>query len=262
MKKAFTLIELLVVIAIIAILAAILFPVFAQAKNAAKGIVCLSNMKQIGIACALYLSDNDDQYFPASYYSPLAGFAPQEMWAGYDNNNAPNEGGFFGDVSKPAANPVRPGLIDSYLKSEAVKRCPNKPANSQMALALNGFRTGYPSPYYATNPKALDQEYGPSDRNPTFENGVYDFTGVSDSEVQEPSATLLAWEHEAYVPICNFLQGFDWTVGPPDNQVLRDHFNFLHNGGTNTLWTDSHAKRLVYGQLQRRFFSVRKDIYN
>jgi len=61
-KHGFTLIELLVVIAIVAILAAILFPVFAQAKAAAKKTACLSNVKQIGLATALYESDNDDQY--------------------------------------------------------------------------------------------------------------------------------------------------------------------------------------------------------
>lgn len=60
MKRAFTLIELLVVIAIIAILAAILFPVFAQAKEAAKKTACLSNARQIGIALKLYQADVDD----------------------------------------------------------------------------------------------------------------------------------------------------------------------------------------------------------
>jgi prepilin-type N-terminal cleavage/methylation domain-containing protein/prepilin-type processing-associated H-X9-DG protein len=60
MKKAFTLIELLVVIAIIAILAAILFPVFAQAKAAAKKTRSLSNVKQLGTAFQIYLGDNDD----------------------------------------------------------------------------------------------------------------------------------------------------------------------------------------------------------
>ena len=61
-RKAFTLIELLVVIAIIAILAAILFPVFAQAKLAAKKASDLSNIKQIGTATAIYLNDADDTY--------------------------------------------------------------------------------------------------------------------------------------------------------------------------------------------------------
>lgn len=69
MKKAFTLIELLVVIAIIAILAAILFPVFAQAKEAAKKSADLSNMKQIGTSMAIYLADSDDTYPSAYYYN-------------------------------------------------------------------------------------------------------------------------------------------------------------------------------------------------
>jgi prepilin-type N-terminal cleavage/methylation domain-containing protein len=62
---AFTLIELLVVIAIIAILAAILFPVFSQAKAAAKSVACLSNSKEIGLATQMYVGDNDG-YYPQS----------------------------------------------------------------------------------------------------------------------------------------------------------------------------------------------------
>src|SRR4051812_12829044 len=62
MRRAFTLIELLVVIAIIAILAAILFPVFAQAKAAAKKTACISNQRQNISATLMYLSDSDDTY--------------------------------------------------------------------------------------------------------------------------------------------------------------------------------------------------------
>ncbi|MFQ3586741.1 MAG: prepilin-type N-terminal cleavage/methylation domain-containing protein [Fimbriimonadaceae bacterium] len=96
--RAFTLIELLVVIAIIAILAAILFPVFAQAKNAAKKTQGLSNLKQIGTAAHIYLADNDDVFMqstPATgnngaYSSPYAwdAFVPTPISA-YTWSNAP-----------------------------------------------------------------------------------------------------------------------------------------------------------------------------
>src|ERR1700676_4164590 len=62
-RNGFTLIELLVVIAIIAILAAILFPVFARARESAKKTSCLSNTKQIGLAAMMYLNDYDDTYW-------------------------------------------------------------------------------------------------------------------------------------------------------------------------------------------------------
>ncbi len=262
MKKAFTLIELLVVIAIIAILAAILFPVFARAKNAAKGAVCISNMRQIGIASLLYVSDSDDQYFPALKYDPLPGFAPQRPWVGYDNLNTDAEiGGYWGDVSQPAKHPVRPGCIDPYLKTLEIIKCPNKPAGSQTALALSGFDTVHPSDFYTAHPEVKGQEYGPSMAAGSYIDGTLDYVGVNDSSIDEPSETLLAWEHKASAPICNFLQPFDWETSPPNLQILLDHFNFLHTDGTNTIWTDGHAKRLVYGQLRRRYFSVRKDLF-
>ncbi|MFM9873010.1 MAG: prepilin-type N-terminal cleavage/methylation domain-containing protein [Fimbriimonadaceae bacterium] len=70
-RTAFTLIELLVVIAIIAILAAILFPVFAQAKDAAKKTQSVSNLKQVGTAVAIYNADYDDVMPPSAYFVGL-----------------------------------------------------------------------------------------------------------------------------------------------------------------------------------------------
>src|SRR5580658_2800208 len=74
--KGFTLIELLVVIAIIAILAAILFPVFAQAKRAAKGTVALSSAKQMALAQIMYSGDFDDSFAPTVQFPTNAAGQP------------------------------------------------------------------------------------------------------------------------------------------------------------------------------------------
>lgn len=79
-RRGFTLIELLVVIAIIAILAAILFPVFAQAREKARGITCLSNQKQIGLGLMMYLEDYDETYPLAQYFSDPGTWQDQQTW--------------------------------------------------------------------------------------------------------------------------------------------------------------------------------------
>jgi len=106
-KKGFTLIELLVVIAIIAILAAILFPVFSRAREKARQTTCLSNLKQIGTGALMYLQDWDEK-FPPLDHQCLFGGNPGE-WCGV------------------AANPYLkwPVVFDPYVKNRAVYLCPS-----------------------------------------------------------------------------------------------------------------------------------------
>ncbi len=87
-RRGFTLIELLVVIAIIAILAAILFPVFARARAKAQQNNCLSNLKQITLGAIMYASDYDDKWMPAAVYMANGGICP-------DGSSAIPAGGYF-----------------------------------------------------------------------------------------------------------------------------------------------------------------------
>ncbi|MBX3095638.1 MAG: prepilin-type N-terminal cleavage/methylation domain-containing protein [Fimbriimonadaceae bacterium] len=109
-RKGFTLIEVLVVIAIIAILAAFLFPVFAKAKARSKQTACLSNMKQIGTAFALYMSDTDD-LFPNGL-DAVDKFQPM-IWE--------SEPEFFAQIPDM---PLLSDLLQPYLKNREVFHSP------------------------------------------------------------------------------------------------------------------------------------------
>ena len=88
-RKGFTLIELLVVIAIIAIVAAILFPVFAKARDKAMQTACLNNVKEIALAVQMYLGDYD-HFYPLAYHQPSGGSLEDQPWTGlapYVENN-------------------------------------------------------------------------------------------------------------------------------------------------------------------------------
>jgi prepilin-type N-terminal cleavage/methylation domain-containing protein/prepilin-type processing-associated H-X9-DG protein len=104
-RKGFTLIELLVVIAIIAILAAILFPVFARARENARRASCQSNLKQIGLAIMQYTQDYDEKY-PSAYSS----FSSRIEW---------------------------PQLVQPYVKSTQLFACPSNTDNTQTQFAAD-----------------------------------------------------------------------------------------------------------------------------
>src|SRR5215469_5171253 len=104
-RSGFTLIELLVVIAIIAILAAILFPVFAQAREKARSAACLSNLKQIGTATTMYAQDYDETF-------PVWGWNLEQTGARPDGTL------YTGKV-------IWPILYMPYIKNVQVFSCPS-----------------------------------------------------------------------------------------------------------------------------------------
>jgi prepilin-type N-terminal cleavage/methylation domain-containing protein/prepilin-type processing-associated H-X9-DG protein len=126
-RKGFTLIELLVVIAIIAILAAILFPVFAQARAMARKISCLSNMRQLGTAEMMYVQDYDEKF-------------PFNDWFDLQHCNPINYPG------STCASPFTGGRrtyadsIMPYVKNMQIFRCPSHP-NDPMGYVQNTFVT-------------------------------------------------------------------------------------------------------------------------
>ncbi len=129
-KRGFTLIELLVVIAIIAILAAILFPVFAQARAKARQTACLSNTKQIGLATGMYIQDYDETLYPHRFNS------------GNDSNP------FLAD---PVGNATITGaarnktfwisLLQPYVKNYDLFKCPSTP-NGWVKWNTDGAQCG------------------------------------------------------------------------------------------------------------------------
>ncbi|MCE5215475.1 DUF1559 domain-containing protein [bacterium] len=123
MRTGFTLLELLVVIAIIAVLAAMLFPVFASARGKARQTKCLSNVRQLGVAVAMYVGDYDETY-PYDV-KPRASAAPGATPA-YDGTN------------KWDGSPIV-AVLSPYVRSADLPFCPDRPRQMDDLGPLTNF---------------------------------------------------------------------------------------------------------------------------
>jgi prepilin-type N-terminal cleavage/methylation domain-containing protein/prepilin-type processing-associated H-X9-DG protein len=209
-KKGFTLIELLVVIAIIAILASILFPVFARARENARRASCMSNLKQVGLGLMQYTQDYDEKY-------------PQNAWypTAINNNSAMPSGKFkvyFGSMDHFV---TWMDLIMPYTKSLQIFVCPSA-----------RFDQEFPS-------------YGYSDALGGFNRGSYDGTNdwnilapMSQAEVTRPAETVM---------LLDMNKEYSFYTGP---NTVRSYAPYAssraivapHLEGTSVSYADGHVK--------------------
>ncbi len=208
--RGFTLIELLVVIAIIAILAAILFPVFAHAREKARQTSCLNNLKQMGTAIHMYTDDWDGE-FPTGHFFDQA-------------------------TSQEVLNPTNwRDAIRAYNKSAELFRCPSDPSdpilNNAQGVTIPG-PDGQPQrvPSYLLNGWFSDEVQG---------------TKRDFSDIKQPTGAILVAErdHDATCKLesCDTDDAEPWR---PVTQWLPEVAGTRHNGRANYLFVDGHVKAL------------------
>ncbi|HWD38757.1 MAG TPA: prepilin-type N-terminal cleavage/methylation domain-containing protein [Fimbriimonas sp.] len=221
-NSAFTLIELLVVIAIIAILAAILFPVFAQAKAAAKKTQCLSNTKQVGLAAVMYANDYDDN-FPFNANGQI----------GITYYGEP----YINGAMDPGAQTNWVRGIYPYVKSFGLYLCPNAQDldgnDGWGCFEINGTPTQFCSAY-AFNGIAI---------------------GKSNTMMPAPADTIIVNEtlqkqKDSQIAASNLGNGFYYNIDSPV-------YDLDHSNGGNFTYGDGHSKFKMKSSVPFSAFGVK-----
>ena len=218
LRRGFTLIELLVVIAIIAILAAILFPVFAQARDKARATACLSNMKQIGTALMMYSQDYDET-MPGN--DAANGFA-----AGY---NRPL--GWNGPWTSGASATYRNWARDTqpYIKNFGVYKCPSTSPRTSVG--------GGNGPY---------NECRAAGNQPGCYDTSYALNGLAESRalaaIPAPADIIFLREFSIYSRTAQARPRRNSATSSLFREFNHILYDFVHNEGSNYLFCDGHAK--------------------
>lgn len=213
--RAFTLIELLVVIAIIAILAAILFPVFARARENARRASCQSNCKQIGLGAMQYLQDYDEKF-------------PLNMYGGYTTTNQQTQndptmpGGIYKSRNKSGANIGNyitwMDCIYPYVKSTQIFVCPSSVDRTTGSYGYSGT-VGGASANWATGTVADD-------------------TPIAASAIAQTSVTLLFMDWNSPYHAGVHPTTYNTWRGEAANKARVNP----HLEGTNVIFADGHVK--------------------
>ncbi|HEX8235498.1 MAG TPA: DUF1559 domain-containing protein [Abditibacteriaceae bacterium] len=209
--KGFTLIELLVVIAIIAILAAILFPVFARARENARRASCQSNLKQIGLGLLQYTQDYDERFSPSVHNDP-PNYVGSELYA------------------------LSGQRIGPYTKSDQLLVCPSD-SDPRYRVRNIANTNNVPNSYYVSG-----DTYEPNDIVDGLTWGVFaSNTGISQAQIGAPSETIMVTERESGEGDGHVDRGTATATGGTSEDTWQRVTN-RHLDTANYLFVDGHVK--------------------